>query len=78
MEDSLLKRYNSKFSTNTISLVISSILTLLIPKFLGPAGYGNFNFLNSFFSQILGFLSLGTPIAFFTKLSHVLFKGESV
>ena len=70
MEDSLLKRYKSKFSTNTISLVISSILTLLIPKFLGPAGYGNFNFLNSFFSKILGFLSLGTPLAFFTKLSQ--------
>ena len=70
MADSLFKRYRSKFSTNTVSLLISSILTFLIPKFLGPASYGNFNFLNSFFAQIFGFLSLGTPLAFFTKLSQ--------
>jgi O-antigen/teichoic acid export membrane protein len=69
LEDSLLKRYKSKFTTNSVSLLISSALTILIPRYLGPARYGDFNFLNVFFTRFFGFLALGTPIAFFTKLS---------
>ena len=70
MEDSLLKRYKTKFSANAISLLIGSALTILIPRYLGPASYGNFNFLNLTFNKIFGFLALGTSMAFFTKLSQ--------
>ena len=45
------------------------VIHAVIPRGLGPAAYGNFNFLTNFFNQILSFFDSGTSGAFYTKLS---------
>lgn len=69
-EDSLTKRYFSKLSANIIGLVISLITQAVIPRGLGPAAYGNFSFLSTFFTQVVDFLDAGTSNAFYSKLSQ--------
>ena len=68
-EDSLKKRYSFKLFASIISGIIGAILISIIPKALGPIAYGQFTFLQNFFMQIIGFLDMGSSIAFFTKLS---------
>jgi len=67
---SLKKRYAAKLSTNLVGLGIGLVTAVIIPRALGPKSYGDFNYLTSFFSQLLPLLSLGTSIGFFVKLSH--------
>ncbi|NOX14976.1 MAG: lipopolysaccharide biosynthesis protein [Epsilonproteobacteria bacterium] len=69
MEDSLKKRYSIKLFANIISALINAILIAIVPKELGPLAYGRFTYLQSFFMKIIGFLDMGSSIAFFTKLS---------
>ena len=69
MEDSLKKRYSIKLFANIISALIGAILIAIVPKALGPTSYGQFIFLQDFFSKLIGFLDMGSSIAFFTKLS---------
>ena len=69
MEDSLKKRYTIKLVASIISGIIGIILTAIIPKALGPIAYGQFVYLQDFFMKIIGFLDMGSSIAFFTKLS---------
>jgi O-antigen/teichoic acid export membrane protein len=42
---------------------------LLIARYLGPAGYGDFNFLLGSFAAFLSFLDFGTSTAFFTFIA---------
>lgn len=70
MDDSLSKRFSLKFITNVFSVLISSCISIFIPRYLGPSLYGNFMFLNDHFRKILGFLSLGTTMGFITKISQ--------
>jgi len=69
MEDSLKKRYTIKLFANIISGIIGAVLIAIVPKALGPIAYGQFVYLQDFFLKIIGFLDMGTSIAFFTKLS---------
>ena len=69
MNDSLSKRFSFKFISNLFSVFVSSIITIVVPRVLGPNLYGDFMFLNDHFKKIIGFLSLGTPMGFFTKIS---------
>lgn len=69
MEDSLKKRYTLKLFANIINALINAILIAIVPKALGPIAYGQFVFLQDFYAKIIGFLDMGTSIAFFTKLS---------
>ena len=69
MEDSLKKRYSIKLFTNIIGGIIGAILVAIVPKALGPVAYGQFVYLQDFFSKVIGFLDMGSSIAFFTKLS---------
>ena len=69
MEDSLKKRYMIKLFTNIVSGIIGAILIAIVPKALGPVAYGQFIYLQDFFSKIISFLDMGSSIAFFTKLS---------
>ena len=69
MNDSLTKRFSSKLFTNFFSLAISTVITLIVPRALGPIAYGNFMFLNDHFNKVIGFFGLGTSMSFFTKLS---------
>lgn len=41
----------------------------IVPKALGPVAYGQFVYLQEFFTKAIGFLDLGSSTAFFTKLS---------
>ncbi len=69
MEDSLKKRYSIKLFAGIISGVVGAILVAIVPKELGPIAYGQFVYLQDFYIKIIGFLDMGSSIAFFTKLS---------
>lgn len=69
MEDSLKKRYSIKLFANIITGIVGAILVAIVPKALGPLAYGQFVYLQEFFIKLIGFLDMGSSIAFFTKLS---------
>jgi len=66
---SLKKRYAAKLSTNLIGLLIGLATATIIPRGLGPKGYGDFSFLNNFFIQLIPFFTFSTSFGFYTKLS---------
>ena len=68
-EDSLKKRYSVKLFANIIGAIVGVILIVIVPKALGPIAYGQFIYLQEFFTKVIGFLDMGSSIAFFTKLS---------
>ena len=68
-ETSLKKRYITKLLANIISGLVNAVLVAIVPKALGPVAYGQFVYLQDFFTKIFGFLDMGSSIAFFTKLS---------
>ena len=68
-EDSLKKRYSIKLFASIISGIIGAILIAIVPNALGPVAYGQFVYLQDFFAKTIGFLDMGSSIAFFTKLS---------
>lgn len=68
-EHSLKKRYSIKLFANIISAVIGAIIIAIVPKALGPVAYGQFVYLQEFFIKAIGFLDMGSSMAFFTKLS---------
>ena len=67
--DTLRKRYLYKVFANIVTGGAGVVAQAVISRGLGPVGYGNFNFLTDFFMQFLGFLNVGTSVAFYTKLS---------
>ena len=69
VEDSLKKRYSIKLFANMLSGIIGIILVAIVPKSLGLIQYGQFIYLQDFFTRVIGFLDMGSSIAFFTKLS---------
>ncbi len=68
--DSLKKRWLYKFFANTAGFGIGFIIQMIVPRGLGPNAYGDFSFLNNFFSQFLAFFDMGTSTCFYTKLSR--------
>ena len=68
-DDTLRKRYAFKLISNIFSGGISSIIQLIIPRSLGPAAYGNFGFMTSFFDNIVNSLDSGSSYWFYTNLS---------
>ncbi len=68
-ESSLKKRYAFKLFSNVINALINAVIVAIVPKALGPVAYGQFTYLQNFFTQAIGFLDMGSSIAFFTKLS---------
>ncbi len=68
-EDSLKKRYAIKLFANIITALFGAVLVAIVPKALGPLAYGQFVYLQDFFMKFIGFLDMGSSIAFFTKLS---------
>jgi len=70
MEDSLKKQYVFKLSTNLVGFTIGLVTQAIIPRGLGPRAYGDFTFLTNFFTQMVGFLDIGTSVGFYTRLSQ--------
>lgn len=68
-EDSLKKRYAIKLLSNIVNGLINAVLVAIVPKALGPVAFGQFSYLQQFFSQVVSFLDAGSSMAFFTKLS---------
>ncbi|MCX6051229.1 MAG: lipopolysaccharide biosynthesis protein [Campylobacterales bacterium] len=69
MEDSLKKRYFIKLFANIVNGLINMIIIAIVPKALGPVAYGQFAYIQQFFSKLIGLLDSGSSTAFFTKLS---------
>jgi len=78
VEDSLKKRYLIKLVASIVAGLVNAVIVAIVPKSLGPLAYGQFTFLQQFFSQIIAFLDAGTSIAFFTKLSAQKNKDEII
>lgn len=68
-ETSLKKRYSTKLFASIVSGLIGMVIVAIVPKAIGPVAYGQFIYLQQFFTKIIGFLDAGSSIAFFTKLS---------
>lgn len=69
-EDSLKKRYLYKLVSSLVWSGVALATAGIVPRALGPASYGNFNFLTNFFIQVVGFFDMGTATAFYIKLSQ--------
>ncbi|MFT5716056.1 MAG: O-antigen/teichoic acid export membrane protein [Oleiphilaceae bacterium] len=68
-ESTLKKRYATKLFASIISGIIGMVIVAIVPKAIGPIAYGQFVYLQQFFTKVIGFLDAGSSIAFFTKLS---------
>lgn len=69
-EHSLKKRYFWKLLSNFVGLAVGFLTISVVPRALGPATFGDFNFLTTFFMRTTSFLDMGTSQCFFTKLSQ--------
>lgn len=68
--NSLKNRFSYKLFGNFIGFLASIIISLIVPRSLGPTAYGNFSFLVDFFTKINTFLDNSTSTAFYTMLSQ--------
>lgn len=64
------RQYAAKLAGNVVSLLAGLVLLSLVPRVLGPATYGRYEFLMNFFQQVKGFLDMGTSTCFYTRLSQ--------
>lgn len=74
----LMERYILKIIANLFGLVSSVGSQLIFSRSLGPVGYGDLNFLNNSFSQLVGLIDSGSSNAFFAKLSQRQKENELV
>lgn len=66
----LSSRVIYKIVTNIFTAIFNVIFSVIIPRSLGPSGFGLFELLNSNINQLISFLDSGTSSAFYTKLSQ--------
>lgn len=69
--DSIKKRYLFTVLSNTVKLLTGVVTASIVPRALGPAVYGNFQFLITSMTSIRGIVSVGSDAAFFTANSKV-------
>lgn len=67
--DSLGKRYLFKLVSNMATIPLFFVLEAVLPRALGPAAYGNYNFVTTLFQNFTNFLDMGTSTCLFTSLS---------
>jgi len=65
-QDSIKKRYFFSLAINILLCVPRFLNASLIPRALGPASFGDYQFLINNFTSIRNFLDMGTATAFFT------------
>ena len=68
--DSLKKRFIVKLGSNIASIPLYLAMEAILPRALGPEGYGNFSFVTAFFQQVTGFLDMGSSTCFYTVQSR--------
>ncbi len=69
-QPSLARRYMGKLLANIATIPVYLIMEAVLPRALGPQAYGNFNFSTSVFTQLTGFLDMGTSTCFYNALSR--------
>lgn len=67
---SLRRQYFAKLGSNALGLLASLLTLTFVPRELGPAGYGRYEFLFNFFQQARNLLDTGSSAYFFTRLSQ--------
>ena len=72
--DSLKKRYFIKLAKSSVSALINVLLLLFVPRVLGPAAYGNFNFIRDSFQSIIALSDLNLGSA---HINHAARKESS-
>jgi len=77
IDSSLKGRFVSKLTSNVMSTLLGLITVALVPRALGPADYGRFEFLAANFKLILDSLSCHTPSAFFNWISRKAHKEDA-
>lgn len=63
-------RYSYKLISNLVSFSLGFITAGIIPRSLGPAAYGDFNFIVTFFSNLTSLFDTGTSSWFYVRLSQ--------
>ncbi len=69
-EDSLRKRYAYKLGVNFLALPFTLGTQAIVTRLLGPATYGSYSFLSSFFTQFVNFFDSGISAGLYSKLSQ--------
>ncbi len=69
-QPSLARRYMGKLLANIATVPVYLIMEAVLRRALGPQTYGNFNFATSVFTQLTGFLDMGTSTCFYNALSR--------
>ncbi|MUK61351.1 polysaccharide biosynthesis protein [Aliivibrio fischeri] len=77
-ETSLKKRYAIKLFSSIVTGIVGMIMVAIVPKAIGPVAYGQFVYLQQFFTKVINFLDASSSIAFFTKLSANLKRKELI
>lgn len=67
---SLRRQYFAKLGSNLLGLVAGLVTLSIVPRELGPVGYGRYEFLSNFFQQVKSFFDMGSSAWFFTRLSQ--------
>ncbi len=65
----LLRRYAVKLLSNAATMPLYLLLEVILPRALGPAGYGDYSFITGLFQQLTGFLDMGTSTCLSTSLA---------
>jgi O-antigen/teichoic acid export membrane protein len=65
----LKRRFLFKLASNLASVLIGVVSMAVVPRVLGPADYGRFEFISANFKLIVDSLSIGVPTAFFNWIS---------
>ncbi len=63
-------RYLYKVFSGSIGLAVGALMSVVVPRALGPQSYGDFGFLRSTFQSVLDFMNLGSTGAFFNYNSR--------
>ncbi len=69
-QPTLARRYAFKLLANMASIPVYLAMEAILPRALGPQGYGNYSFATNLFQQMTGFLDMGTSTCFYNALSR--------
>jgi O-antigen/teichoic acid export membrane protein len=64
------RQYIAKLLANIMAIIAGLAMVVIVPRELGPANYGRYEFLLNFFQQVTGFLDAGTSACYYTRLSQ--------
>jgi O-antigen/teichoic acid export membrane protein len=67
---SLAKRYAFKLFANCATVPVYLTMEAVLPRALGPAVYGEFNFATALFQQCMGVLDMGSSTCLYNALSR--------